>query len=104
MTPFFQPSLGSPTVVKPGVRARMGIAIVRDMIRNPREIPSDLKILFSDEEDVYLKHGDRLPALFSLLSYSHVFSFRHRLSVKKHKHSDIMEAQVLRHRLGWRSD
>ena len=96
---IFHPSIDHPTLVKPGVHARMTIAIVRDMFRNPREIPSDLKILLSDEENVYLKHGDCLPALYSLLSYSHVLAFRHRLYAKKHKHSDIMEAQFFD--IGW---
>ena len=35
----------------------------------------------------------RLPGLYQILSYSHVFAFRHRMHVRRHKHSDLMAAQ-----------
>ena len=44
-------------------------------------------------KDVYSQKGDRWPGLYVLLAYSHVFAFRHRMHVGKHKHSDLMEAQ-----------
>jgi predicted ATP-grasp superfamily ATP-dependent carboligase len=90
---IFSPSANGPTVVPAGVREQIGVAILRDMFRNPRDIPDDLHALLSGVEDVYSQRGDRLPGLYQFLSYSHVLAFRHRLHVKKHQHSDIMEAQ-----------
>jgi len=90
---IFNPARDGPVVVPPGVREQIDVALLRDMFREPHSIPEDLELLLSGTEDVYSQKGDRLPALFSLLSYTHVFAFRHRLHQKKHKHSDIMEAQ-----------
>jgi predicted ATP-grasp superfamily ATP-dependent carboligase len=91
-TAIFTP-LSAPIVVKPGVREQIAIAIIRDMFRNPRDIPSDLHELFTGGKDLYSEGGDVLPLLYSVLSYSHVFAFRRRMHVTKHKHSDLMEAQ-----------
>jgi len=89
----FDPDLESPLVVPAGRREQIDSAIVRDMFREPRDIPSDMKLLLSGTEDVYSQKGDRLPGIYQILAYSHVFAFRHRMHVKKHKHSDLMEAQ-----------
>jgi len=89
----FNPALPAPIVVKPGVREQIAIAIIRDMFRNPRDIPNDLHELLTGGKDLYSEGGDARPLLYSVLSYSHVFAFRHRMHVKKHKHSDLMEAQ-----------
>jgi predicted ATP-grasp superfamily ATP-dependent carboligase len=87
------PNPDRPTVVRPGVREQIASAIVRDMFREPRDIHPDLRLLLSGTEDVYAQKGDRLPGLYQILSYSHVFAFRHRMHVRKHRHSDLMEAQ-----------
>ena len=68
-------------------------AILRDMFREPSDIPEDLHLLLSGTKDVYAPRGDRMPALWTLLAYSRVFTFRHRMHVEKHRHSDLMEAQ-----------
>ena len=91
-TAIFNPP-SAPIVVQPGVREQIAIAIIRDMFRNPRDIPSDLHELLRGGKDLYTEGGDMLPLLYSVLSYSHVFAFRRRMHVKKHKHSDLMEAQ-----------
>lgn len=87
------PNADGPAVVNPGVREQIASAIVRDMFREPKDLPSDMKLLLSGTEDVYAQKGDRLPGIYQILSYSHVFAFRHRMHVRKHKHSDLMEAQ-----------
>lgn len=89
----FEPNLESPTVIPAGRSKQIGIAILRDMFRDPSHIPDDLERLVDGSEDVYSKPGDRLPGLYQILSYSHVLAFRHRMQTRKHKHSDIMEAQ-----------
>ena len=87
------PNPERPVVVKPGVREQIASAVVRDMFREPKDLPMDVKLLLSGTEDVYAQKGDRLPGIYQILSYSHVFAFRHRMHVRKHKHSDLMEAQ-----------
>ena len=82
-----------PYVVPPGETAQIDSAIIREMFREPKEIPKDLHYLFSGTKDVYAQKGDRLPGLYQILSYSHVFAFRHRMHVRRHKHSDLMAAQ-----------
>jgi predicted ATP-grasp superfamily ATP-dependent carboligase len=82
-----------PYVVPPGETAQIDSAIVREMFREPKEIPKDLHYLFSGTKDVYAQKGDRLPGIYQILSYSHVFAFRHRMHARRHKHSDLMAAQ-----------
>jgi predicted ATP-grasp superfamily ATP-dependent carboligase len=89
----FTPDPAHPAVVEPGAREQIDSAILRDMFREPKDFPSDMKLLLSGTQDVYAQKGDRLPGIYQILSYSHVFAFRHRMHVRKHKHSDLMEAQ-----------
>jgi predicted ATP-grasp superfamily ATP-dependent carboligase len=90
---FADPDLENPYIAAPGAREQIDTAILRDMFREPKDIPEDLKLLFSGTRDVYAQKGDRLPGLWVVLSYAHVFAFRHRMHVRKHKHSDLMAAQ-----------
>lgn len=69
---------GVPLVVPPGVRRLYATALMRDAFLHPRELGRDLAYLFSDAADIYAEAGDRVPALFSLLSYGHVLSYRWR--------------------------
>ena len=87
------PDVEAPYVATAGAQEQIDIAILRDMFREPKDIPSDLHLLLSGTKDVYAQQGDRLPGIYQILSYSHVISFRHRMHVKKHKHSDLMAAQ-----------
>ncbi|MFP6638818.1 MAG: ATP-grasp domain-containing protein [Myxococcota bacterium] len=82
-----------PYVVPEGEHAQIDSAIIRNMFRDPKEIPEDLHYLLSGAKDVYAQKGDRLPGLYQILSYSHVFAFRHRMHARRHKHSDLMAAQ-----------
>ena len=90
---ILDPDLDQIHVVPPGRTEQIGIAILRDMFREPANIPSDFKRLLDGTRDVYSQAGDRLPGLYQMLSYSHVLAFRHRLHTRKHKPSDTMEAQ-----------
>ena len=83
----------APYVVPAGETAQIDSAIVREMFREPKDIPEDLHYLLSGTKDVYAQKGDRLPGLYQILSYSHVFAFRHRMHARHHKHSDLMSAQ-----------
>jgi len=76
-------------VVPAGERSKIGIALIRDMVMNWREIPEDLDYLLSDAKDIYAEPGDVLPALYSVLSYAHVFAYRMK---GEHTRSDLMAA------------
>jgi ATP-grasp domain len=87
------PHVDRPVLVQPGAREQIASAIIRDMFREPKDFASDLHLLLEGTQDVYAQKGDRLPGIYQILSYSHVFAFRHRMHVRKHKHSDLMAAQ-----------
>jgi hypothetical protein len=71
------PPRGAPRVVPAGVRRKYTSAIVRDLLLHFDHAPSDLLYLLSKQiEDVYAEHGDRLPALYQVLSYVQVLSYR----------------------------
>ena len=88
-----EPGDGPPYVAPAGVREQIASALLRDMLRDWHQIPSDLQALFSGAPDVYTKADDVAPGLYQLLSYSHVIAFRHRLHLKRHRHSDLVAAQ-----------
>jgi len=90
---MLHPHPDDPFVVEGGRRDQIGIALIRDMFRDPKEIPRDLHLLLSGTQDVYTHKDDLLPGLYQILSYTHVIAFRHRFRVKKHRHSDLMAAQ-----------
>ncbi len=96
------PSDGPPYVVPSGVRKQITSAILRDMFRDWRQVPSDLEALFSGAGEIYAHVDDPAPGLYQLLSYSHVFSYRHRLHVKRHRHTDLVAAQF--YDIAWNGD
>jgi hypothetical protein len=65
-------------VVPAGVRRMYASALVRDLFLHWGELRANLAYLFSDARDVYGEHGDRMPALYQLLSYARVMSYRLR--------------------------
>jgi predicted ATP-grasp superfamily ATP-dependent carboligase len=86
-------SNGAPHVVPAGRRLQIVSALIRDMFRDWRAIPSDLRTIFSGTPDVYIRGDDLGPGIYQLLSYSHVFSFRRKLHVERHSHWDLVAAQ-----------
>lgn len=79
-------------VLEPGRELQIDVAIIRDMVHNWKEIPSDIESLV-EMPDLYIKWHDIVPGLYQFLSYSHVLSYRHLLNTGKHKRTDIMAAQ-----------
>jgi predicted ATP-grasp superfamily ATP-dependent carboligase len=73
------------TVVPAGVRRLYASALVRDALLHPRELPSDIGYLFSDADDIFAEHGDRLPAVFQVLSYGHVLAYKHQHAHEKRR-------------------
>lgn len=87
-----KPDLSRTQVAPAGARFKMSMALVRDMVRNWREIPADVEALLSDAKDVYADAHDVLPALYQLLSYSHVFTYRKQMHTGRHPRTDLMAA------------
>jgi predicted ATP-grasp superfamily ATP-dependent carboligase len=83
----------TPLIVPAGGREQIAAAVLRDMFRNPEDIPRDLHFLLSGGHDVYAEPGDRLPLLYTILSLSHVSAFRHRMHARRHEHSDLVASQ-----------
>jgi len=81
-----------PLVLEAGRRKQIDVAIIRDMIHNWKEIPSNIEALVS-MPDIYFSWHDIIPALYQFLSYSHIIAYRHLLHTGKHKRTDIMAAQ-----------
>lgn len=84
------PDLGRTEVAPAGKRTKLGVALLRDMILNWREIPADLEELLSSAEDVYAKPGDIVPLLYSFLSLGRLAKYRKEVGTGKHKRSDLM--------------
>lgn len=74
----FDTEPGEPRLVEAGRMEQIDVAIIRDMIHDWKEIPSDVKALLN-VTDLYLRWYDILPALYQFLSYSHVMAYRHML-------------------------
>lgn len=72
------PPRGRVRVVPAGIRRMYASAVLRDLLLHWPQAKADLAYLFSDADDIYGEHGDRLPALFQLLSYAQVLSYRMR--------------------------
>jgi predicted ATP-grasp superfamily ATP-dependent carboligase len=69
---------GRVAVAPAGVRRMYASALVRDALLHPEQLPHDLGFLLSGADDIYGEPGDRLPALFQVLSYGQVLSYRMR--------------------------
>lgn len=86
-------TIDAPLVVPAGVRRQIAVALLRDMVRNPKEIPADLRALFSGVPDVYTRRDDAMPAIWSVLSYSRVRAFRRWAGHAGRRPSDLVAAQ-----------
>jgi glutathione synthase/RimK-type ligase-like ATP-grasp enzyme len=70
-------------IAEAGICKKYSIALVRDMVMHWREAPEDIRQLLSKAREFYAEPGDVLPALYTMLSYSHVLVYRkflHRAS------------------------
>lgn len=99
---LFDPNATTPEVAPAGERLKIDFALVRDMLRHWREIPSDLVELFSGAPDVYAKKGDRMPALYAFLSYTIVNDYRRRVPEADRTLNDLADAQF--HDVSWNGE
>ena len=83
---------GETQIAPAGVRHKYSVALIRDMVLHWREIPEDLKYLLSSAKEVYGERGDLAPALYQLLSYSHVVAYKRRKPRRERKRTDLAAA------------
>lgn len=84
----------------PGIQRKYSIALVRDMLLHFREIPQDMKHLFSHAKEVFADPEDLLPALYQVISYTHVIDYR--LHAHGHRTTDLMAAYF--HDICWNGE
>jgi len=78
VTALLTPKRGSISLAPAGAKRKVSVALVRNMMRHIDEAPADLAALFSKAPDVYAEAEDMLPAIFQILSYSHVLAYRRK--------------------------
>lgn len=89
-------------VAPAGERLKVSSALIRDMFLHWSEARADLAALVSDAQDVYAVPGDWLPALYQLLSYSHVLGYRLR-GLHDHRPKTALMAAYF-HDICWNGD
>ena len=82
----------NPVIAAAGRYQQLRLALLRDMVLDWREIPSDAHDFFA-APGVYSEDDDPRPLLYALLSYAHVHQYRRALDLGKHSRKDVMEAQ-----------
>ena len=86
-------------VAPAGTKAKIGIALVRDMLLHLQETPKDVAALFSGGRDVYADPHDFLPALYGLLANGQVRAYRRDLGLEQHRRTDLAAAYF--HDISW---
>lgn len=84
-----EPDLGHTAVAPAGARAKVGAALVRDMLLHITEIPADVAALATSGRDVYADVNDLVPAMFGLLSGGRVREYRRDMHVEEAHRSDL---------------
>jgi glutathione synthase/RimK-type ligase-like ATP-grasp enzyme len=88
---LFDEAPAEPRVAPAGVRRKFSVALIRDMLLHPREVGKDLEHLLSGARDVYAASDDLGPAIYQMLSYSLVASYR-RHTRHHDRRTDLMAA------------
>ena len=83
---------GTVALTPAGVRRMYAAALVRDALLHPTQMSGDLAYLLSEVGDIYGEAGDRLPALFQVLSYGSVLSYRMRHRERARPGTKLMAA------------
>jgi hypothetical protein len=79
-------------VVAAGAQRMYASALVRNLVLHRGERHLDLAYLLSGTDDVYGPAGDRLPALFQVLSYLPVLLYRARHPAPSRRGTGLMAA------------
>jgi predicted ATP-grasp superfamily ATP-dependent carboligase len=86
------PPNGRLAVTPPGARRRYSAALVRDLVLHWDRFVDDLRWLARGGADVYGEPGDRLPALFQVLSLTRALAYRARHRRRTRRGTTLMAA------------
>ncbi len=78
-----------------GRRAKIGLALLRDMVLDWRSIPENLRLLFDGSKDIYAQGDDLLPLLYTFLSYRLVSRLKQVKQGEALARSPLVEAQFV---------
>jgi hypothetical protein len=84
-------------VAPAGVRRKLSLGLIRNMVVDWRELPEGVQALLSNGKDVYADAGDMLPLLYQLVAYGRVIGYR--LKTGRIRRSDIMKGYL--HDICW---
>lgn len=90
---LFGPVPAAPQVAPAGARRHIASALLREMVLDWSEIPSDLEELQSDTDDVYSVKGDRWPGFYQYMVLSRLWAYRQRRRGEERTRSDFIDAQ-----------
>ncbi|NDZ94138.1 ATP-grasp domain-containing protein [Streptomyces sp. SID6673] len=79
-------------VVPPGRKKMITAAVLRDVLKHPRNLHTDL-VAARGATGVYDQKGDRLPLLYSALSLQHVLHYRKELGIDRNTREQLMATQ-----------
>ena len=83
---------GHVAVAPPGARRRYSAALVRDLVLHWGRFVDNVKALARDDLDVYGEPGDRLPALYQVLSLGRALAYRVRQRRRVRRGTTLMAA------------
>lgn len=90
---IFGPAAQPPQVTEPGHRSKIKFGLLISMLEDWRHAPESLAMLFDGASEIYSAPGDRWPALFQVLSYTHVLGYQLELGEAAGDLTDIVRAQ-----------
>lgn len=79
-------------VVPAGERRKIAAALVRDMLRDWRAVPSDLEALVHGGDDIYAAFDDLGPALYQFVGYFHLRRQRERAPLPGHRRASAIDS------------
>lgn len=91
-TALFGPPSPTPVVVPAGRKREITEAVLRDVLKHVGHLKDDLRAA-KGGSDVYGQPGDHLPLLYTVLSLSHVRTYRKALGIDRRAKEDLMAAQ-----------
>jgi hypothetical protein len=83
------PDLERTAIAPAGLKAKIAVALIRDMLLHLEEIPENVKALFADGRDIYADPDDLAPAFYSLLASGLVRAYRKDLGISEARRTDL---------------
>lgn len=87
-------------VAPPGLRRKLSLGLIRNMVVHWKELPEDLEALVSKGRDVYADPSDIVPFVYQLIAYGRVLGFR--LEQRRVRRTDLMQGYF--HDICWNGE